>query len=63
MMSKPYKNMPFYAKLVIFTMLRKEAEIGEKTLQIWAKLDKERYEKIMPKVLFVCHGRTLKIKG
>ena len=51
--------MPFYAKLVIFTMLRKEAEIGEKTLQIWAKLVKERYEKIMPKVLFVCHGTTL----
>ena len=29
--SKLYKSMPFYAKLEIFTMLRKNAEKGEKT--------------------------------
>ena len=48
--------MPFYAKLEIFTMLRKIAEKGEKTQQIRAKHGKERYEKIMLKVLFICHG-------
>ena len=51
--------MPFYAKLEIFTMLRKIAEKGEKTQQIQAKQGKERCEKIMLKVLFICHGNTL----
>lgn len=37
-------------------MLRKNAEKGEKTQQIQAKHGKERYEKIMPKVLFICLG-------
>lgn len=40
--SKLYKSMPFYAKLKIFTMLRKNAEKGEKTQQIRAKNGKER---------------------
>ena len=37
--------MPFYAKLEIFTMLRKIAEKSEKTQQTQAKYGKERYEK------------------
>ena len=40
--SKLYKSMPFYAKLKIFTMLRKNAEKDEKTQQIRAKNGKER---------------------
>ena len=54
--AKLYKSMPFYAKLEIFTMLSRNAEKGEKTQPIQAKHGKERYEKIMTKVLFICHG-------
>lgn len=35
----------------------KRTENDEKTLQNRANIDEERYEKIMIKVLFICHGK------
>ncbi len=50
------KNYAILCQITDFPMIRKSLSNQGKTKQIKAKHGKERYEKIMLKVLFICHG-------
>ena len=53
MRSKLYNSMPFCAKLEIFTMLREKFLESRKNLAVSSKT---RRNKVMTKILFICHG-------